>query len=150
VRLPLLSGLSVTCGGPILEFPDDKEGIMLCKLRIGQELVLRCRAVKGIAQEHSKWSPVSAVAFEYDPWNRLRHTDLWYEVGTDPKQEWPVSSNKVYEREPAEDEPFDFEAQPSRFYMDVEGVGSIKPEDIVVKARSSSFPVFFRHLLTCC
>lgn len=50
-------------------------------------------ASQGRALEHAKWSPVSAVGFEYDPYNKLKHTDLWYEVGTDPKDEWPVSEN---------------------------------------------------------
>lgn len=54
---------------------------------------MKCIAVKGKALEHSKWSPVSAVGFEYDPYNKLRHTDLWFEVGTDPVKEWPVSVN---------------------------------------------------------
>lgn len=66
---------------------------MLVKLRMGQEIKMRCIAVKGKALEHAKWSPVSAVGFEYDPYNKLRHTDLWFEVGTDPVLEWPVSLN---------------------------------------------------------
>lgn len=48
---------------------------------------------QGRALEHAKWSPVSAVGFEYDPYNKLKHTDLWFEVGTDPKDEWPISEN---------------------------------------------------------
>lgn len=86
---------------------------MLAKLAKGQEINLRCIAVKvrclssvftslavvhgrrtqGRALEHAKWSPVAAVGFEYDPYNKLKHTDLWFEVGTDPKDEWPVSEN---------------------------------------------------------
>ena len=48
---------------------------------------------QGKALEHAKWSPVSAVGFEYDPYNKLRHTNLWFEVGTDPVAEWPTSEN---------------------------------------------------------
>ena len=48
---------------------------------------------QGRALEHAKWSPVSAVGFEYDPYNKLRHTDLWFEVGTKAEDEWPVSEN---------------------------------------------------------
>jgi hypothetical protein len=48
---------------------------------------------QGRALEHAKWSPVSALGFEYDPYNKLKHTDLWFEVGPDPRDEWPVSEN---------------------------------------------------------
>jgi hypothetical protein len=50
---------------------------------------------------------------------------------------------RQYEREPTDDEPFDFEAQPSRFYFDVESVGNIKPDDVVIKASCPSGRSFF-------
>jgi len=90
----------------------------LAKLAKGQEIHLRCIAtkVRSLARSppsfasqtreltvcmlvslhragHSKWSPCAAVGFEYDPYNKLKHTDLWFEVGTDPRDEWPVSEN---------------------------------------------------------
>lgn len=47
---------------------------------------MKCIAKKGIAKEHAKWSPVSAMGFEYDPWNKLRHIDYWYEENAEA--EW--------------------------------------------------------------
>lgn len=61
-------------------------GSVICKLRKDQEIRMKCIAKKGIAKEHAKWAPVSAVGFEYDPHNKLKHLDYWYEE--DPAKEW--------------------------------------------------------------
>jgi DNA-directed RNA polymerase II subunit RPB3 len=76
-------------GTPVISDPDG-QGSIIAKLRKNQELKLKCIAKKGIAKEHSKWSPVAAVGFEYDPHNALRHIDYWYEI--DAKEEWLVSA----------------------------------------------------------
>ena len=102
------------------------------------------RLLKGIAKEHAKWSPCSAVAFEYDPHNKLRHTTHWFE--TDVRKEWPLSENAKEEDPPRDDEPFDFEAKPSKFYMEVEGDGSLGPQEIIMKVcLARPFP-FQRHV----
>ncbi|KAI0305410.1 DNA-directed RNA polymerase [Multifurca ochricompacta] len=105
--------------------------ILICKIRKGQQLRVRCIAKKGIAKEHAKWSPCSAVSFEYDPHNRLRHTTYWYEA--DIKKEWPLSANAEEEETPRDDEPFDYNGKPQKFYFEVETDGSLGPQEVVMK-----------------
>lgn len=113
--------------------------ILLLKLARGQEIKARCIARRGIAKEHAKWCPASAVAFEYDPENLLRHSNYWYEE--DIEKEWPRHPNnashgqyKAPTRKPDPNAPFDPTAQPTVFFFDVEGVGSLAPEEILLRA----------------
>jgi DNA-directed RNA polymerase II subunit RPB3 len=93
-----------------------------------------------VGKEHAKWSPTTAVAFEYDPDNALRHTTFWTEE--DVNKEWPLSPNSALGRyvDPAnprpEDAPFDPQAEPTRFFFTVESVGSLRPEEVVASAIS--------------
>ncbi|KIM30666.1 hypothetical protein M408DRAFT_15564 [Serendipita vermifera MAFF 305830] len=106
--------------------------ILIASLRKGQELKVRCYAKKGIAKDHAKWSPCTAVGFEYDPYNKLRHTSYWFE--TDKAAEWPLSPNAAEEDAPLDDEPFDYDAEPDRFYYNVETDGSLTAKEVVLKA----------------
>ena len=114
-------------GNPVIRDPDGL-GPVICKLRKGQELRVKCIAKKGIAKEHAKWAPTSAVGFEYDPHNKLRHLDYWYEE--DPAKEWPISANGNWEDPPQPGEPFNFDAVPNTFYINVETVGGMEPDAI--------------------
>lgn len=107
---------------------EERNGPLICKLRKNQEVRLRCIAKKGIAKEHAKWSPTAAVGFEYDPHNKLRHTQLWYE--TDAREEWPESKNAGWEEPPSEGQPFQYDAEPDRYYINLEGVGTMPPDTI--------------------
>lgn len=118
-------------GDPVIRDAQGK-GPLICKLRKHQELRITCIAKKGIAKEHAKWSPCAAIGFEYDPWNKLKHTDYWYEVDADA--EWPKSENCEWEEAPDPDAAFDYKAKPSTFYMDVETVGNLPPNEVVLKS----------------
>jgi DNA-directed RNA polymerase II subunit RPB3 len=107
----------------------DAENILITKMRYGQQLKIKCIAKKGVAIEHAKWSPVSAVGFEYDPKNKLKHLTYWIEKN---EAEWPISVNAVEDE--AEETAFDFNAEPREFYFDMETVGSLSPEDVLRSA----------------
>lgn len=99
---------------------------------------------QGIAKEHAKWSACSAVSFEYDPYNKLRHTSYWFEI--DERDEWPLGDNAKDEEPPREGELFDYNAIAHKFYFEVETVGSVSPQEVVMKA--SLYPKSPRHLDT--
>ncbi|KAK3675087.1 RNA polymerase II subunit 3 [Recurvomyces mirabilis] len=105
------------------------EGPLICKLRKGQEIRLRCIVKKGIAKEHAKWAPTAAIGFEYDPHNKLRHTTLWYE-GDDAKAEWPESKNRDWEEPEQEGQRFDYNAEPDQFFINLEGTGVMHPDQV--------------------
>lgn len=117
-------------GLPVVRDPQG-HGPLIAKLRQGQEIELVCTAKKGIAKEHAKWAPTSAISFEYDPNNKLKHVDYWYE--NDAKEEWPIDEkNASWEgEETAADAAFEPDAVPSAFFFDIEGVGTLEPDHIV-------------------
>ena len=46
---------------------EDNVPITICKLGRGQVLQVLCKATKGLAREHAKWSPCSCAAYRLDP-----------------------------------------------------------------------------------
>ncbi len=85
--IPSSDRINQTLGNPVIRDPDGN-GSLLCKLRPSNELKLDCIAKKGRSKEDSKWQAVTAVVWDYDPHNKMHHTDFWYE--TNPETEWYV------------------------------------------------------------
>lgn len=127
----IVSGNSnLNLGHPVIRDPM-KKGILICKLKKHQQLRVRCIAKKGISKEHAKWSPCSAIGFEYDPYNKLKHTDYWYEESVE--KEWPKSANAEWEEPPIPGEKFDYMAKPEKFYINLETTGVLKPNEVFSK-----------------
>lgn len=80
----MLSARDPQLGHPVGKGDATSPPILLAKMSKGQEIELLCKAYKGIAKHHAKWSPLSTVGYEYDPYNKLKHTDYWYEVDGTP------------------------------------------------------------------
>lgn len=119
----IISNRDQDLGQPVGKGDPSATPIQLARISKGQEIEVICKAYKGIAKHHAKWSPLSAVAFEYDPYNKLRHTTYWFE--SDAEKEWPLSSNAQFETAPDPNAPFDYKAVPSTYYFTAEGVGSV-------------------------
>lgn len=132
---------------PIDIYSENSSGILICKLKRGQELRMKCIAKKGVAKEHAKWSPCASVSFEYDPHNKLRHTKYWIEQ--DVESEWPKSIYADEEDAPLPDEPFDPKAEPNKFYFIVESSGSLPAQEIVLTGMKilQSKLAFLKHEL---
>ncbi|KAL9048190.1 MAG: hypothetical protein Q9162_007825 [Coniocarpon cinnabarinum] len=133
--IPTADRLSPTLGNPVT-FTPQGAGVLIARLRKNQALKLRCVAKKGIAKEHAKWAATAAIGFEYDPWNTLKHTELWYEA--DRLKEWPVSKNSREEPDPNEEQADaslkkrQEDDEPGAFYFDVETVGGLEPQEVVL------------------
>lgn len=116
----------------IVQVGDSMHPSLITRLGVNQAIHCRCIAIKGKGEIHSKWSPVTAVAFGYDGENKLRHTKFWHEQ--DINEEWPApwfaengvaqSNEELYE-------------EPRKFYFNVEVVqGCLEPLDVLKKAIS--------------
>nr|AFK49173.1 unknown [Lotus japonicus] len=136
------------------------KGIIIVKLRRGQELRLRAIARKGIGKDHAKWSPAATVSFMYEPEIHI-NDDLMETLTLKEKKEWVEScpthvfdidanTQKVYVHE-AENYSYDDEvikkaeamgkpglveitAKQDSFIFIVETTGAVKASQLVLNA----------------
>lgn len=74
----------------------DQSGILIVRMRKGQEVKLKALAKKGVGKEHGKWQPTCGTVFQYDPDIEINY-DRMDELTEEQKQEWVNSCpTKVY------------------------------------------------------
>lgn len=121
--------------------PSEQRGIIIVKLRRGQELRLRAIARKGIGKDHAKWSPAATVTFMYEPDIHINE-NLMETLTLDEKREWVESCpTKVFDINPDTQQVYVHDAEAYSYDDEVikkaEAMG--KPGLVSINAKDDSF-----------
>ena len=137
-----------------------EKGILIVKMRKGQELKVECIARKGIGKDHAKWQPVATAAFQYVPEITINH-DLVDSLNEEQREDLCEADprrtfryNKLTKRIEVTDPllyqydgdilvkagelgvpgAIDIVQQQDRFFFRIEGTGALHVGDVVTMA----------------
>ncbi|QCD82903.1 DNA-directed RNA polymerases II, IV and V subunit 3-like [Vigna unguiculata] len=135
------SVVPVDFSDPASSDSSESRGVIIVKLRRGQELRLRAIARKGIGKDHAKWSPAATVTFMYEPEIHINE-DLMETLTLEEKREWVDSSpTRVFEIDPVTQQVMVVDAEAYSYDDEVlkkaEAMG--KPGLVEIIARQDSF-----------